>query len=202
MSLRIEPTNSIYQGNRNWHNTIETYVVFIDLIVELKHSYGNDQINHDEMNDNNLLSDCGELKINNGSNHSTVESNVSTQILNEHQTNSIESFSGYHSCTRSYRFFTLYDSLPEREKMPMKEGSETISITLYHSLSMPHIQTDKLFQSLCYTLPIKQQLLNYARTALMFASRNVSTQLLPVNRIVLLHGEPGTGQVKLLHHIA
>jgi AAA+ superfamily predicted ATPase len=51
-----------------------------------------------------------------------------------------------------------------------------------------------LWQSLIYDECVKFDLLEYTATAMLFSDRNVDTQLITWNRVVLLHGPPGTGK--------
>lgn len=49
--------------------------------------------------------------------------------------------------------------------------------------------------SLVYTTDIKNRLLDYINTALHFSDRKVDPNLIAFNRVVLLHGPPGTGKL-------
>ena len=57
-----------------------------------------------------------------------------------------------------------------------------------------------MWETLIFEENIKSQLLNYAATTLMFSERGVNTNIIAWNRVVLLHGPPGTGKVRTKTH--
>ena len=70
------------------------------------------------------------------------------------------------------------------------------------SLPLPHKQLDGLWESLILEIGLKQRLLDYAQSALLFSDRAVSSHLVHWNRILLLHGLPGTGKTSLCRALA
>eukprot|EP00934_Nitzschia_sp_Nitz4_P003643 Nitzschia sp. Nitz4//scaffold4_size323378//68616//69923//NITZ4_000631-RA/size323378-exonerate_protein2genome-gene-0.199-mRNA-1//1//CDS//3329553312//3633//frame0 len=70
------------------------------------------------------------------------------------------------------------------------------------SLPLPHSSLDGLWETLTYDTQIKTTLLQYANSALLFSDRAVSTHIVHWNRIILLHGVPGTGKTSLCRSLA
>ena len=56
---------------------------------------------------------------------------------------------------------------------------------------LPSLEFDQQWDSLVFDDNIKSNLLEYAHTTMLFSDKNVNTQLVNWNRVILLHGPPG-----------
>lgn len=76
-------------------------------------------------------------------------------------------------------------------------ADDDASIVTCQQLELPATVLDGLWESLIYDSTVNENLLAYATTAMLFADAKVNPHIISWNRVVLLHGPPGTGKTSL-----
>ena len=84
-----------------------------------------------------------------------------------------------------------------QEEEAVEEEDESGEFASFQVMSLPHLTLDGLWESLVYGEDIKQRLLDYVYTAMLFTQKGVNSHIVGWNRVVLLHGPPGTGKTSL-----
>ena len=94
--------------------------------------------------------------------------------------------------------YVLSDEEASAEELETGDGNEDEDLTACETLPLPHSTLHGLWDSIILPTGIKSNLLEYAASAMLFSDRSVSTHIIGWNRVILLHGPPGTGKKKIV----
>ncbi|KAK9693162.1 ATPase family associated with various cellular activities (AAA) [Popillia japonica] len=122
-----------------------------------------------------LYDDVEKIIINNSSQENDCNIDLSKAIIN-------------------WYIYTLNKHGPQNDNCVDESGEE---INLSTQWILPCFDMNNLWETLIYDSNIKEDLLKYAITIMKFADKGIDANVIACNRVILLHGPPGSGKTSL-----